>query len=90
MEDERILDVDNEVHLLALHVVFLNRIQTSIDQFTAAVARRPLRTEHNRTPMQLWVMGQLEDRCNQEQESAEVCVYHICRLLAKMALDHLP
>ncbi|WAR09730.1 hypothetical protein MAR_034806 [Mya arenaria] len=53
MEQEGILNVDNEVHLLALHIVYLNRIQTSVDRFVHAVSRRPLRTERNMTPMQL-------------------------------------
>ncbi|XP_052785787.1 uncharacterized protein LOC128221272 isoform X2 [Mya arenaria] len=71
MEDDGLLDVDNEVHLLVLHVVFLRRMQSSIDQFVDAVSRRPLRTEHNRTPLQLWISGQLEDRNHHENLSAE-------------------
>ncbi|KAL4217142.1 hypothetical protein ACF0H5_023596 [Mactra antiquata] len=76
MEDDGLLDVDNELHLLVLHVVYLNRIQSSIDQFVDAVARRPLRTEHNRTPLQLWIHGQFEDRYNQEQMSTEGLEYY--------------
>ena len=72
MEEEGLLDVDNEGHLFVLHAVFLKRIQSSIDQFIDAVARRPLRTEHNKTPLQLWIMGMLEDRHNQEHLSNEV------------------
>ncbi|XP_052813399.1 uncharacterized protein LOC128240699 [Mya arenaria] len=61
MEQDGILDVDNEVNLLSLHLVFLKRIQSSVDRFVHAVSNRPLRTEHNKTPMQMWIMGQFLD-----------------------------
>jgi hypothetical protein len=72
MEDDGLLDVDNEIHLLVLHVVFLRRIQSSIDQFVDAGSRRPLRTEHKRTSLQLWISGQLEGRNHHDNLSAEV------------------
>ena len=61
MEQDGILDVDNEFHLLSLHLVYLTRIQSSVDRFLHAVSNRPLRTEHNKTPMQMWIMGQVLD-----------------------------
>lgn len=61
MELDGILDVDNEIHILTLHLVYLERIQSSVDCFVNAVSRRPLRTESNKTPLQLWVMGQILD-----------------------------
>lgn len=71
MEDEEILNVDNEYHLLALHMVYLKRIQKSVDRFISATARRPLRTEQNKTPLQLWIMGQIADPSPEIQPSAE-------------------
>ncbi|XP_045202384.2 uncharacterized protein LOC123555860 [Mercenaria mercenaria] len=59
LEGQGILDVDNEMHILALHLVYLPRIQRCLDKFCAAVARRPLRTENQRTPMQMWISGQV-------------------------------
>ena len=73
MEHEGILNVDDEVHLLALHIVYLNRIQSSIDRFVNAVSRRPLRTERNMTPLQLWIMGQVAD--SEDQLTPEVSIY---------------
>jgi len=61
MEDSGILDVNNERHMMALHSVYLPRIQLHMDKFREAVMRRPLRTEGNRTPLQLWISGQLLD-----------------------------
>ena len=74
MEHEGILNVDSEVHLLALHIVYLNRIQSSVDRFVHAVSRRCLRTEHNMTPLQLWIMGQMADTEDQPINS-EVIIY---------------
>ena len=61
MEDSGILDVMNEIHLMALHLVFLPRIQVHLEKFQEAISRRPLRTEGNKTPLQLWISGQLLD-----------------------------
>lgn len=58
MEEELILNVDNELDLLALHMVFLERMKQSLKRFCTAVAHRPLRTEGNKTPLQLWILGQ--------------------------------
>ncbi|WAR11835.1 hypothetical protein MAR_026015 [Mya arenaria] len=72
MEMDGILNVGNENHLLALHLVYLKRIQTSVDRFVQATSQRPLRTEHGRTPMQLWIMGQvLDPKINLTDEEAE-------------------
>lgn len=61
MEEEGIMDVDNELDILALHLVFLERMQDSLSKFRLAVSRRPLRTEGNKTPLQLWILGQTLD-----------------------------
>jgi len=61
MELDGILDVNSEVDVLALHLVFLPRIQGSLDRFVHAISHRPLRTEQSKTPMQLWITGQVLD-----------------------------
>lgn len=57
LEDEGLLDPLDEVDLLALHLVFIPRINQQLDSFKAAYCRHKLRTEHNHTPMQLWTRG---------------------------------
>lgn len=57
MEDEGLLDPVDEVDLFALHFVFLPRINQQLESFRAAYCRHKLRTEHNRTPLQLWTQG---------------------------------
>lgn len=61
LENNELLDVDNEIHLQALHFVYLPRLQNALDHFVSAVQNRPLRTEHNKSPMQLWISGQITD-----------------------------
>ena len=60
MEDNLILDATDEHHLLALHYVFLPRVQENINNFIAAYIHRPLRTEQCRTPLQLWISGHIQ------------------------------
>lgn len=57
MEDEGLLDPVDEVDLFALHFVFIPRINQQLEAFKAAYCRHRLRTEHNRTPLQLWTRG---------------------------------
>lgn len=59
MEDCGILDPSNEVHLLALHYVFLPRLNKQLSQFVSAHSRAPVSTEHNKSPEQLWISGLL-------------------------------
>ena len=57
MEDCGILDVTSSVDLCALHFVFLPRIQQHLDNFAAGYSHHPLRTEHGKSPLQLWMEG---------------------------------
>lgn len=57
MEDEGLLDPMDEVDLYCLHFVFMPRINQQLESFKAAYCRHKLRTEHHRTPLQLWTTG---------------------------------
>jgi len=59
LEDQGLLQMENELHLQVLHLVYIPLIQHQLDRFMAALQRRPLRTEHNQSPLQLWVNGQV-------------------------------
>lgn len=59
LEDEGLLDPLDEVDLFSLHFVFIPRINQQLDSFSAAYCRHKLRTEHNQTPLQLWIRGLL-------------------------------
>ncbi|KAG9011864.1 hypothetical protein FRB90_006962, partial [Tulasnella sp. 427] len=53
MEEQRILDVTNEVHLWALHLVFLPWINKALDIFTETWNNHKLSSQGNKTPKQL-------------------------------------
>ena len=55
MEEEGLLNPNSNVDLYVLHMVFLSKIQTHLDQFRHGWCNHRLRTEHNKTPLQLWI-----------------------------------
>ncbi|XP_014673007.1 PREDICTED: uncharacterized protein LOC106813386 [Priapulus caudatus] len=57
LEDHGILDLSSNIHLFALHYVFVQRIQQDLSRWAAAHNNHGLRTEHHQTPMQLWMSG---------------------------------
>jgi len=58
-EHERALDMLSNVQVYALHYTYLPIIQRSLDQFSEAYNKHPLRTEHGQSPEQLFVQGVL-------------------------------
>ena len=57
MEESGILNASNECHLAALHFVYEQRINQSLEIFTAGHNRAPISTEKNQSPEQLWING---------------------------------
>ena len=57
MEANEILDPLNEVTVLALQLVFIERINTALLDFIVYWNNHKLRTEHSQTPNQLWITG---------------------------------
>ncbi|XP_066932125.1 uncharacterized protein [Clytia hemisphaerica] len=55
MEDHGILDLENPIHLYALQYTYLPRIQSDLDTWRNAHNCHRIRTENNKTPMQLWI-----------------------------------
>ena len=51
------LDVDNSLDIYALQFIFLPIIQSQLDIFREGWAHHLIRTERNRSPMQLWILG---------------------------------
>lgn len=78
MEDNCLLDVDNEVHMFALHYIFLPRINRSLDQFRSAWNNHGISTERNMSPVQLWISGIARSGIT-INEISEVCVQCICQ-----------
>ena len=62
LEHRGLLHSLNEVHLFALHYVYLPRINRSLDCFRSSWNHHSIRTEHNSTPSQLFTTGALRLR----------------------------
>jgi hypothetical protein len=57
LEELNLLDVTDPLDLYALHFVFLPVIQNHLDMFRTGWAHHKVRTEGNRSPQQLWILG---------------------------------
>ncbi len=57
MESVGLLNQCDPRYLYALHIVFLSKIQFQLNLFRSGWNNHKLRTEHNRTPLQLWISG---------------------------------
>ena len=55
MEAAGVLDPDNDEDLFVLHCLYIPRINNSLEEFTRAWNRHPLRTEENWSPYKLWL-----------------------------------
>ena len=55
MEDNGLLNPGSNEDLFCLHTVFLPEIQSHLDSFSSGWCHHHLRTEHNRSPLQLWI-----------------------------------
>jgi hypothetical protein len=62
MEETGLLDRNDTVHLFVLHYVFLPRINNALDSFREAWNNHPIRTEHNWSPVQIWMNGMIDLR----------------------------
>ena len=70
MESQNLLDPLDDIHLFALHLVYLPRINTALDKFERDWAFHPISTENNRSPRQLWHQG-MSRRMRVDPESPE-------------------
>ncbi len=60
MEANLILDPESEVDLFLLHCVFLPIINRHLDDFAHGWNHHPIRTEHNWSPVRMWLNGVLD------------------------------
>ena len=61
LEDEGVLDPSNSIQLFCAQHVFLPRLQRDLDVFRVGWDNHPLRTEHNFSPQQLWMIVPLQN-----------------------------
>ena len=59
LEEQGILDPNNDIHIYALHFVYIPRVNKSVSAFEEGWNNHGMRTEHGQTPHQLFVAGAL-------------------------------
>ena len=72
LEDENLLDPLNDVHLYCLHLIFLPRINQALVEFIRQYNNHRTRTAHNKSPLQLFLLGVLANRQSGRVEIDEV------------------
>jgi hypothetical protein len=71
LESCGVLDPNNNVHIFALHYVFIPRINQCLNQFIQSWNAHVLSGTAGRTPMQLWIEGQLSMSSSQRGSAFE-------------------
>jgi hypothetical protein len=61
LEHEQLLDIDEEIDLLALHLTYIPIINEAIKLFVDEWNNHTLSTQSNYSPRQLWFLGMVED-----------------------------
>jgi len=72
LEESSILDVNSELHMFAMHFVFVPRINRHLDMWRSGYIHHQIRTAGHRTPMQLYILGLLRMRGSQTTVSREL------------------
>ena len=62
MEEQRILNCENHIHIYALHYIYIPRINNALETFMNGWNNHAIRTEHGHSPKQLFVAGALHLR----------------------------
>ena len=70
LEDLQLVNINDNRDIYALHFVFIPIIQQLLDLFKQGWAHHALRTEHNRTPFQLWISGLYHQQSSDTQRAA--------------------
>lgn len=65
LEDNLILDPTNPTHLFSLHYVFVPRINRHLESWRQGYLHHRIRKAGNRSPMQLYILGLLQNRNTQ-------------------------
>ena len=69
LEGYGLLDSLSEMHLYALHFVYLRRISASLQEFPQEWNHHGLRTMNHRSPLALWHTGMLNQVQDFEQDT---------------------
>ena len=76
LEEIGLLNVDNSTDMFALHYVYIPLINQSLRCFVEGWCHHKIRTENNRTPLQLWISGSMARMESASQE--DYCLSEVC------------
>jgi hypothetical protein len=77
LEENYNLDIENPIHMFALHYVFLPRINFALNIFTQSWNYHSLRTESHKTPRQLYLEGMVRNNFQELDLGNEINSYGI-------------
>lgn len=89
MEDKGILDPFNNLHIAALHHVYLPRINEKLELWRNAWSRHRIRTVRS-SPLRLWVAGQLQNPVGIGPTSVDVEHYGVDGVMRDREGDNRP
>ena len=72
MKESGLLKIDNPLHKVALHYVYLPRLNRALSSFVSAWNNHPLRTENNWSPERIWVNEMMDLRNHQLMAVADI------------------
>lgn len=67
MEEHGILDCNNGIDLFSLHYIYSPKIQNALNEFQESWNHHPVSTEGNKTPYQIWTLGMMDSRNEQQR-----------------------
>jgi len=68
LEEMGLLNVDDPTDIFTLHLLFIPLINHHLHCFAEGWSNHRMRTEHNRTPLQLWISGMMARQCESGQQ----------------------
>ena len=77
LEDEGNQDDLNDVHIFSLHHIYIPRIQNSLEELVSQMNNRPVSTERNHSPLQMWERGMLENLHSGHTALSEAEIEHL-------------
>ncbi|XP_061910687.1 uncharacterized protein LOC133654384 [Entelurus aequoreus] len=69
LEENYILDISSIDDIFCVHYAFLPRLKKDLEIFTEGWNHHPMRTEGNRSPMQMWECGQMLNNSDAHSEN---------------------
>lgn len=78
MEEERVLDLSDELQLFCVHYAILPWLKFDLKCFMGSWNNHPIRTEGNLSPEQLWLIGKLQTPV--AEPDLELYFKHLCKV----------